>query len=212
MKAARNRNCPCMNYIILNNIMLNVSEKIPGKELHPNDIEHWWHGTCADFHGSYGVNIMTIDPSHIARCAPARYDPWGFGNPQTSNIDRDQQLLRHALRTFLASAVGVYPILEKSRVFGFRGGRTHWHVSNWKQQVAARRQHSFRGIYAFLYRLLWRAAGARKITCLKEHVSKNRKGNNDWWRSWIFIWLFPGQGWRSNLWWSWFSDTDSIGK
>jgi len=85
--------------------------------------------------------------------------------------------LRYALRTFLASAVGVYPILEKAACSDSGVGElidlSVTESSKWQRGG----KHPFRGIYPALYRLLWREAGARNY--LPERAgSKDRKRNN----------------------------------
>src|SRR5512136_1895288 len=54
------------------------------------------------------------DPSHIARCAQLAMILEVSATPKPGNIDRDHNYTDTRFEHFLASAVGVYPILEKA--------------------------------------------------------------------------------------------------
>ncbi len=54
------------------------------------------------------------DPSHIARCAQLAMILEVSATPKPGNIDRDHNYTDTRFEHFLASAVGVYPIMEKA--------------------------------------------------------------------------------------------------
>ncbi len=58
--------------------------------------------------------MTTFDPSHIARCAQLAMLLEVSATPKPGNIDRDHNYSDTRFEHFLASAVGVYPILEKA--------------------------------------------------------------------------------------------------
>lgn len=58
--------------------------------------------------------MTTSDPSHIARCAQLAMILEVSATPKPGNIDRDHNYTDTRFEHFLASAVGVYPILEKA--------------------------------------------------------------------------------------------------
>jgi len=58
--------------------------------------------------------MAQIDPSHIARCAQLAMILEVSATPKPGNIDRDHNYIDTRFEHFLASAVGVYPILEKA--------------------------------------------------------------------------------------------------
>lgn len=59
-------------------------------------------------------NITFMNPSHIARCAQLAMLLEVSATPKPGNIDRDHDYTDTRFEHFLASAVGVYPVLEKA--------------------------------------------------------------------------------------------------
>jgi len=59
-------------------------------------------------------NITLMSPSHIARCAQLAMLLEVSATPKPGNIDRDHNYSDTRFEHFLASAIGVYPVLEKA--------------------------------------------------------------------------------------------------
>ncbi len=112
-----------------------------------------------------------FDPSHIARCAQLAMILEVSATPKPGNIDRDHNYTDTRFEHFLASAVGVYPVLEKaaiskSGVGSFireaviessrwqRGGNTHF------------------GAFILLIPLVTAAGKCENKSCLKTQVQK----------------------------------------
>jgi triphosphoribosyl-dephospho-CoA synthase len=57
-------------------------------------------------------------PSYIARCATLAMALEVSGTPKPGNIDRDHDYVNTKYEDFLASAIGVYPVLEKACIEG----------------------------------------------------------------------------------------------
>src|SRR5659263_596182 len=55
-----------------------------------------------------------MNPSHIARCAQLAMILEVSATPKPGNIDRDHNYTDTSFEHFMASAVGVYPILKMS--------------------------------------------------------------------------------------------------
>lgn len=113
--------------------------------------------------------------SHIARCAQLAMVLEVSATPKPGNIDRDHNYADTRFEHFLASAVGVYPILEKASVSGSgtgslireavaesgkwqKGGNTHF------------------GAFILLIPLVMAAGKCGNRTCLKAQVQNVVKG------------------------------------
>jgi len=115
--------------------------------------------------------MTSIDPSHIASCAQLAMLLEVSATPKPGNIDRDHNYTDTRFEHFLASAVGVYPVLEKathskSGVGALireaviesgrwqKGGNTHF------------------GAFILLIPLVMAAGRCEDRTCLKTQVQK----------------------------------------
>ena len=115
--------------------------------------------------------MISNDPSHIARCAQLAMILEVSATPKPGNIDRDHNYTDTRFEHFLASAVGVYPVLEKaaSSKSGAgalireavtesgkwqKGGNTHF------------------GAFLLLIPLVMAAGRCENKTCLKTEVQK----------------------------------------
>ena len=114
---------------------------------------------------------MTIDPSHIARCAQLAMILEVSATPKPGNIDRDHNYCDTRFEHFLASAVGVYPILEKAaRSDSGVGGlidRSVTESSKWQ-----RGGNTHFGAFILLIPLVMAGGMCENKWCLKEHVQK----------------------------------------
>ncbi|MCX9085029.1 MAG: triphosphoribosyl-dephospho-CoA synthase [Candidatus Methanoperedens sp.] len=115
--------------------------------------------------------MILIDPSHIARCAQLAMILEVSATPKPGNIDRDHNYSDTRFEHFLASAIGVYPVLERAAlskegvgklIFDAvaesgkwqRGGNTHF------------------GAFILLIPLVMAARRCGNKKCLKEEVEK----------------------------------------
>ncbi len=115
---------------------------------------------------------MTItDPSHIARCAQLAMLLEVSATPKPGNIDRDHNYTDTRFEHFLASAVGVYPVLEKAaRSNSGVGALIHEAIAESAKWQKGGNTHF--GAFILLIPLVIAAGKCENKTCLKEQVQK----------------------------------------
>ncbi len=115
---------------------------------------------------------MTItDTSHIARCAQLAMLLEVSATPKPGNIDRDHNYTDTHFEHFLASAVGVYPVLEKAaRSKSGIGALIREAVVESTQWQKGGNTHF--GAFILLIPLVIAAGKCENKTCLKAHVQK----------------------------------------
>jgi triphosphoribosyl-dephospho-CoA synthase len=111
------------------------------------------------------------DPSHIARCAQLAMLLEVSATPKPGNIDRDHNYTDTRFEHFLASAVGVYPVLEKAA--GSKSGvgsliQEAVHESSKWQKGG----NTHFGAFLLLIPLVMAAGRCDSTKCLKEQVRK----------------------------------------
>ncbi len=116
--------------------------------------------------------IMTnINSSHIARCAQLAMLLEVSATPKPGNIDRDHNYTDTRFEHFLASAVGVYPVLEKAaRSKSGVGALIHEAVAESAQWQKGGNTHF--GAFILLIPLVIAAGKCENKTCLKAQVQK----------------------------------------
>jgi triphosphoribosyl-dephospho-CoA synthase len=112
-----------------------------------------------------------IDPSHIARCAQLAMILEVSATPKPGNIDRDHNYTDTRFEHFLASAVGVYPILEKAALSKAGIGRLIYdsvmESSKWQSGG-----NTHFGAFILLIPLVMAGGRCENKKCLKEEVSR----------------------------------------
>lgn len=115
--------------------------------------------------------MIPTNPSHIARCAQLAMILEVSATPKPGNIDRDHNYTDTRFEHFLASAVGVYPILEEAARSDSGTGRlicsSVIESSRWQ-----RGGNTHFGAFILLMPLVMAGGRCGKITCLKEQVQK----------------------------------------
>ncbi len=112
-----------------------------------------------------------IDPSHIARCAQLAMLLEVSATPKPGNIDRDHNYTDTRFEHFLASAVGVYPVLEKAA--GAKSGvgslirDAVLESKNWQKGG-----NTHFGAFLLLIPLVMAAGGCENLQCLKAQIKK----------------------------------------
>ncbi len=112
-----------------------------------------------------------MNPSHIARCAQLAMLLEVSATPKPGNIDRDHNYEDTRFEHFLASAVGVYPVLEKaaSAKSGV-GSLIHEAVIESSKWQKGGNTHF--GAFLLLIPLAMAAGGCDSTKCLKAQVQK----------------------------------------
>ena len=112
-----------------------------------------------------------IDPSHIARCAQLAMLLEVSATPKPGNIDRDHNYTDTRFEHFLASAVGVYPILEKAAVTKAGIGKLLYEsvVESSKWQSGG---NTHFGAFILLIPLVMAGGRCKNRKCLEEEVQK----------------------------------------
>ena len=118
------------------------------------------------------LNIMICtDPSHIARCAQLAMILEVSATPKPGNIDRDHNYTDTRFEHFLASAVGIYPILEKAAASESGIGELiHKAVIESGKWQSGGNTHF--GAFILLIPLVMAGGGCENKSCLKEQVQK----------------------------------------
>lgn len=113
--------------------------------------------------------MTRIDPSHIARCAQLAMILEVSATPKPGNIDRDHNYTDTRFEHFLASAVGVYPILEKAAGSNSGvGSLIHEAVVESSKWQKGGNTHF--GAFILLIPLVMAAGVCENKTCLKTQV------------------------------------------
>jgi len=115
--------------------------------------------------------MIRNDPSHIARCAQLAMILEVSATPKPGNIDRDHSYTDTRFEHFLASAVGVYPVLEKAARYNSGVGELiHRSVTESGKWQSGGNTHF--GAFILLIPLVMAGGICENKTCLKEHVRK----------------------------------------
>jgi triphosphoribosyl-dephospho-CoA synthase len=115
--------------------------------------------------------MTSNDPSHIARCAQLAMLLEVSATPKPGNIDRDHNYTDTRFEHFLASAVGVYPILEKAaRSKSGAGALIHEAVAESGKWQKGGNTHF--GAFILLIPLVMAAGRCAKITSLQWHARR----------------------------------------
>ncbi len=112
-----------------------------------------------------------IDPSHIARCAQLAMILEVSATPKPGNIDRDHNYTDTRFEHFLASAVGVYPILEMAAISEAGVGKLIYNsvVESSKWQSGG---NTHFGAFILLIPLVMAGGQCENKECLEEDVQK----------------------------------------
>jgi len=115
--------------------------------------------------------MTQIDPSHIARCAQLAMILEVSATPKPGNIDRDHNYTDTRFEHFLASAVGVYPILEKAASSKTGIGKLIYDsvVESSKWQSGG---NTHFGAFILLIPLVMAGGRCENTKCLEEEVSR----------------------------------------
>jgi triphosphoribosyl-dephospho-CoA synthase len=111
------------------------------------------------------------DPSHIARCAQLAMLLEVSATPKPGNIDRDHNYSDTRFEHFLASAVGVYPILEKA-ASSKSGVCSLIHEAVIESSKWQKGGNTHFGAFILLIPLVMAAGKCESTKCLKEQVQK----------------------------------------
>ncbi len=112
-----------------------------------------------------------MNPSHIARCAQLAMILEVSATPKPGNIDRDHNYSDTRFEHFLASAVGVYPILEKAAASKYGIGLLiHNSVMESCKWQSGGNTHF--GAFILLIPLVMAGGRCENKSCLKEQVQK----------------------------------------
>ncbi len=112
-----------------------------------------------------------MSPSHIARCAQLAMILEVSATPKPGNIDRDHNYTDTRFEHFLASAVGVYPIMEKAaRSKSGVGTLIHEAVAESGKWQKGGNTHF--GAFILLIPLVMGAGKCENKTCLKAQAQK----------------------------------------
>jgi triphosphoribosyl-dephospho-CoA synthase len=110
-----------------------------------------------------------MESSHLARCAQLAMLLEVSATPKPGNIDRDHNYTDTRFEHFLASAVGVYPILEKAaRSDSGIGSLIHEAVNESSRWQSGGNTHF--GAFILLIPLVMAAGKCEKKSCLKKNV------------------------------------------
>lgn len=112
-----------------------------------------------------------MSPSHIARCAQLAMILEVSATPKPGNIDRDHNYTDTRFEHFLASAVGVYPILEKAAGSSSGAGslirEAVLESSKWQKGG-----NTHFGAFILLIPLVMAAGKCDSTKCLKAQIQK----------------------------------------
>ncbi len=112
-----------------------------------------------------------MDTSHIARCAQLAMILEVSATPKPGNIDRDHNYTDTSFEHFLASAVGVYPIMEKAaRSKSGVGTLIHEAVAESGKWQKGGNTHF--GAFLLLIPLVMAAGRCENKTCLKAQAQR----------------------------------------
>jgi triphosphoribosyl-dephospho-CoA synthase len=112
-----------------------------------------------------------MTPSHIARCAQLAMILEVSATPKPGNIDRDHNYTDTRFEHFLASAVGVYPIMEKAaRLDSGIGELIRESVTESGKWQSGGNTHF--GAFILLIPLVMAGGRCENAACLKEQVQK----------------------------------------
>ncbi|MFZ3383214.1 MAG: triphosphoribosyl-dephospho-CoA synthase [Candidatus Methanoperedens sp.] len=112
-----------------------------------------------------------MNPSHIARCAQLAMILEVSATPKPGNIDRDHNYSDTRFEHFLASAVGVYPILEKAAASKSGiGALIHRSVMESYKWQSGGNTHF--GAFILLIPLVMAGGRCENTTCLKVQAHK----------------------------------------
>lgn len=115
--------------------------------------------------------VLVSDPSHIARCAQLAMLLEVSATPKPGNIDREHDYKYTRFEHFLASAVGVYPVLEKAaRSESGVGALIHEAVTESNRWQRGGNTHF--GAFLLLIPLVMAAGRRTKTTSLKWHAKR----------------------------------------
>lgn len=115
--------------------------------------------------------MTTSNPSHIARCAQLAMILEVSATPKPGNIDRDHNYTDTRFEHFLASAVGVYPIMEKAaRSNSGVGALIHEAVAESGKWQKGGNTHF--GAFLLLIPLVMAAGKCENRTCLKAQAQE----------------------------------------
>ncbi len=109
------------------------------------------------------------DPSHIARCAQLAMLLEVSATPKPGNIDRDHNYEDTRFEHFLASAVGVYPVLEKA-ARSSRGAGALIHEAVVESSRWQNGGNTHFGAFLLLIPLVMAGGRCEKTKCLKAQV------------------------------------------
>ncbi len=116
-----------------------------------------------------------MSPSHIARCAQLAMLLEVSATPKPGNIDRDHNYTDTRFEHFLASAVGVYPILEKAARSDSGIGSVIREAVNESSRWQSGGNTHF-GAFILLIPLVMAAGKCEERSCLKTRVEKVVRG------------------------------------
>jgi triphosphoribosyl-dephospho-CoA synthase len=112
-----------------------------------------------------------MTPSHIAHCAQLAMLLEVSATPKPGNIDRDHNYTDTRFEHFLASAVGVYPVLEKAaRSKSGVGSLIHEAILESKNWQKGGNTHF--GAFILLIPLVMAAGRCENMQCLKAQAQK----------------------------------------
>jgi len=112
-----------------------------------------------------------MNPSHIARCAQLAMILEVSATPKPGNIDRDHNYTDTRFEHFMASAVGVYPILEMAAASKSGIGKLiHESVTESSKWQSGGNTHF--GAFILLIPLVMAGGICEIKSCLKEQVQK----------------------------------------
>ncbi len=112
-----------------------------------------------------------MNPSHTARCAQLAMLLEVSATPKPGNIDRDHNYTDTRFEHFLASAVGIYPVLEEAaRSKSGVGALIHEAVAESARWQRGGNTHF--GAFILLIPLVIAAGKCENKTCLKEQVQQ----------------------------------------
>ncbi len=112
-----------------------------------------------------------MNPSHIARCAQLAMILEVSATPKPGNIDRDHNYADTRFEHFLASAVGIYPILETAaQSMSGVGELIHKSVIESSKWQSGGNTHF--GAFILLIPLVIAGGRCENITCLRENLNR----------------------------------------
>jgi triphosphoribosyl-dephospho-CoA synthase len=116
-------------------------------------------------------NITLMSPSHIARCAQLALLLEVSATPKPGNIDRDHNYEDTRFEHFLASAVGVYPVLAKA-AHSQSGAGSLIHEAVLESSKWQKGGNTHFGAFLLLIPLVMAAGGCEDTKCLKAQAQK----------------------------------------